>query len=102
MTVIESLDDVLEGLLETESDRVTLEWASGGLEVTMYRGSTGVGGILAEPLAGAIMEEVVARAKLQDRSKGVLKARIRDRQLKFIAKEYDYFGESAFEIRLRR
>jgi hypothetical protein len=97
--VLEQLDDVLEGLLEIEADRATLEWTSGGIEVTMWRGSHGVGGMLTGPRAEAIMKEVVARAKLERRSKGTFEARIGHREMKFTAEEYDHFGETAFEIR---
>ncbi len=98
---IEQLDDILEGLLELSADRVTLEWTSDGIEVSMYNGSVGVGGILADPLAETIMKEVVSRAKLERRSEGSLKAEIRDKQMQFVVNEYDHFGESAFEIRMR-
>lgn len=66
----------------------------------MYKGSAGVGGVLSRPLAGAIVKEVVTRANLERRTKGRLKARIRDREMEFVAREYDHFGESAFEIRV--
>lgn len=99
--MIAQLDDILGGLVDLEAHRVTLEWTSDGIEVTMYHGTIGVGGVLTGPLAGAIMDEVVTRAKLESRNKGLLKARIRNRQRKFIAKEYDHFGEKAFEIRVR-
>ncbi len=97
----EQLNDILEGLIELSADRVTLEWTSDGIEVSMYNGPTGVGGTLADPLAEAIMKEVVSRAKLERRSEGSLKAKIRNEQMEFVVKEYDHFGESAFEIRMR-
>jgi tetratricopeptide (TPR) repeat protein len=98
---VEQLNDILENLIELSADRVTLEWTSDGIEVSMYNGPMGVGGILADPLAGAIMNEVVSRAKLERRSKGSLEAKIRNEQMKFLVKEYDHVGESAFEIRMR-
>jgi len=58
--VVEKLDDILAGVLDLEADRVTLEWASGGIEVTTYKGSAGVGGVLADPVARSIVEEVVS------------------------------------------
>lgn len=100
LIVVEKLDDLLAVFLDLEADRVTLEWTSGGIEVTTYKGSTGVGGVLADPVAKSIVEEVVARAKLEERTSGSLEAEIRGRQMKFIAKEYDHFGETAFEIRV--
>lgn len=95
------LNDLLDGLLDLGADRVTLEWTSDGLEVTMFRGPTGVGTILKNPLAATIIRELVTRAKLERRTRGILEAKIHDRQLKFVVKEYDHFGESAFEIRVR-
>ena len=68
----------------------------------MYNGPTGVGGVVADPLAGDIMAEIVSRAKLEKRNKGFLKAGIRGKQMKFVVKEYDHFGNSAFEIRMRK
>lgn len=100
MIVVEKLDDILAGFLDLKADRVTLEWTSGGIEVTTYRGPAGVGGVLAHPVAGSVVEELVTRAKLEQRTRGLLEARIRGRQMKFIAKEYDHFGETAFEIRV--
>lgn len=98
---LERLDDILDGLLHLEADRVTLEWTSDGLEVMMCRGTSGVGGVVERPVAGAIIEELVTRANLENRSKGFLKARLRDRLRRFVVNEYDHFGESAFEIKLR-
>ncbi len=100
--MVEGLDDVLEGLVELSADRVTLEWTTDGVEVTMYHGSAGVGGIVADPLGGNLMGEVIDRARLKKRNKGFLKANIHGRRMKFVAKEYDHFGDSAFEIRMRR
>lgn len=97
--MIQRLDDVLDGLVELEADRVTIEWAQGGIEVTMYKGSTGIGGIVAAPHASAIVRELVSRAKLENRNRGLLKAKVRNRHMRFTAKEYDYFGESAVEMR---
>ncbi len=96
---VEQLDDILDNFIELSADRVTFEWTSGGIEVSMYNGPMGVGGILAAPLAGAIMKEVVSRAKLERRSEGSFQAEIRNKQMKFVVKEYDHFGECAFEIR---
>jgi hypothetical protein len=99
--VIEKLDDILAGFLDLKADRVTLEWTSGGIEVTAYHGTAGVCGVLTDPVAGSVVEELIARAKLERRTSGLLKARIRGRRVKFVAKEYDHFGETAFEIRVR-
>ncbi len=99
--MVEKLDDILAGFLDLKADKVTLEWTSGGIEVTTYRGSTGIGGVLADPVAGSVVGELVTRAKLERRTSGLLEASIRGRRMKFIVKEYDHFGESAFEIRMR-
>ena len=80
---------------------MTLEWNSDGLEVMMYQGAVGVGEVVTGPAAGAIMGEVVTRAKLNNRAKGSFQATIGDEQIDFIAREYDHFGETAFEIRVR-
>lgn len=71
-----------------------------GIEVTTYRGPTGVGAVLADPVAGSVVEELVTRAKLEQETNGLLEARIRGRQMKFVVSEYDHFGETAFEIRM--
>ena len=76
-----------------------LEWTSGGIEVTTYRGPTGVGAVLAHPVAGSVVKELVTRAKLEQETSGLLEARIRGRQMQFVVAEYDHFGETAFEIR---
>lgn len=47
------------------------------------------------------MEEVASRVRSAKRTRGLLKARIGDRQAAFLATEYDYFGETAFEIGVR-
>jgi hypothetical protein len=88
----------LAGFLHLKADRVTLEWTSGGIEVTTYHGPTGVGAVLAHPVAGFVVKELVTRAKLEQETGGLLEARIRGRQMKFVVAEYDHFGETAFEI----
>lgn len=99
--MVENLDDLLEAMLESEADKMTLEWVSGGLEVSIFGGSLGVGNVLPEPRATAIVGELITRAKLQRRSTGTFNARIGERERTFTVREYDHFGESAFEIRVR-
>jgi hypothetical protein len=98
--VVENLDDILAAFVDLEADRVTLEWTSGGIEVTIYRGPAGIGGVLANPVAGSVVKELVTRAKLEQRTSGPLEATIRGRQMTFVAREYDHFGETAFEIQV--
>ena len=98
---VEKLDDILADVLDLEAERVTLEWTSGGIEVTTYRGPAGVGRVLADPVARSVVEELVRRAALERRTSGLLEASIRGRRMTFIAKEYDHFGETAFELRYR-
>ena len=99
--MVEQLGDILRNLVVFEGDRVTLEWNPDGLEVMMYQDAVGVGEVVTGPVAGAIMEEIVTRAKLNIRAKGSFQATIGDEQIKFIVREYDHFGETAFEIRVR-
>ena len=99
--MIEKLDDILAAFLDLKADKVTLEWTSGGIEVTTYRGSLGIGGVVTDPVAGSVVEELVTRAKLERKTSGLREASIRGRQMKFIATEYDHFGETAFELRVR-
>lgn len=99
--MIEKLDDILTGFLDLKADKVTLEWILGGIEVTTYRGSMGIGGVLPDPVAGFVVGELVTRAKLDRRTSGLLEANLGGRRMKFIAKKYDHFGETAFEIRMR-
>jgi hypothetical protein len=99
--VPERLDDILRNLLEMKGDKVTLEWVPEGVEVTTYRGSLGVGSVVPRPLAGALMEEAASRVRRAERTARLFKARIGDRQVEFLATEYDSFGETAFEIKVR-
>lgn len=101
MPHIKELDDILADFLDPNADRVTLEWTSGGIEVTTYCGPVGFGSVLPDPVAGSVVEELVTRAKLERKASGALEALIRGRQMKLIAREYDHFGEKAFEIRIR-
>jgi hypothetical protein len=96
------LDEILRDLLEVKGDRVTFEWVSEGIEVTFYRGSTGMGSVIPRPRAGSLMEEVASRMRRAERAGGHLKVDVGGRQVRFVTKEYDYFGEAAFELAVQR
>ena len=80
-----------------------MECVNEGLEVTYMFGNTGIGSVLDDRgLENKIIELIIERAKLQNKSHGVMDWTYEGRSYKIKVKEYDLFGEIAFRLTLKK
>ena len=100
---LQLLQSLLEEAIADGTNSIELEYVDEGLEITHVIGNSGVGSVvddrlLAEELIGLIVE----RAKLQNKSRGVIDWAYRGKSYKITVVEYENFGESAFKLLLEK
>jgi hypothetical protein len=100
---LQMLQSLLEEAVAGGANSIELEYVDEGLEITHVVGNSGIGSVmddrlLAEELIGLIVE----RAKLQNKSRGVIDWAYRGKSYKITVAEYENFGESAFKLLLER
>jgi hypothetical protein len=94
---------VLEGAVQAGVDSVGLEYKGGDLLVFYQRGQMGFGaGSIPENFQQAVVEEIVQRAGLKRKSRGRMPVTLHGSEYEVIVEEYDSFGESAFNLTLRK
>ena len=94
---------VLKGAVQAGSDSVGLEYKGADLPVIYQRGQVGLGaGSIPEDLKQAVIEEIVQRAGLKRKSRGKMPVTLGGSEYEVTVKEYDSFGESAFNLMLRK
>jgi hypothetical protein len=99
---IQKLKEILEDAVEAGADSVTLEYVSEGIEVCYMFGNMGLGAVLIDQeFESEVVGYIVEKAKLDRRSQGKLQMNLKGKQYSILVKEYDHFGESAFEIKLK-
>ena len=88
----QKLVEILEEAIDAQADFVTIEYASGGgLEFSLMKGNTGIGGFIRDSaLAEGIMMCVERRMAIT----------LRGEERSISARRYDSFGECAFELRI--
>jgi hypothetical protein len=97
----ERLQQILEQAVDGGADSIQLEYVEDGLEVCYMFGSTGIGDVLSDhTLASEIIGLIVDRAKLGDKSRGVMTWTLFGKRHSIVVEEYDSFGESAFRLKL--
>jgi hypothetical protein len=97
------LQQILEEAIDIGADSIELEYADGGLEVCYMLEGMGVGTILADRrLVSEIIELIIDKAKLENKSRGVMGWTHLGKQYKITVEEYENFGESAFRLILRK
>jgi len=95
------LTEILETALDSEADSVTLEYADGGLEVCFMFGNVGGGGVLVDrELEEEVVGCIVSQARLENKPRGKMKMQLRGVDHTIVVREYDSFGESAFELKI--
>ncbi|MBI5030125.1 MAG: hypothetical protein HZB51_06325 [Chloroflexi bacterium] len=95
----EKLQQILEEAAEGGADSIELEYAPEGLEISTLVGSTGIGNVLDDRmLAREIIGLIIDRAKLENKSRGVMNWILVGKPRNIIVEEYDSFGESAFRL----
>ncbi|HKZ77076.1 MAG TPA: hypothetical protein VJ124_02045 [Pyrinomonadaceae bacterium] len=100
---LQMLQSLLEEAIDGGADAIELEYVAEGLEVTFMVGSSGIGSVVDDRmLAAAIIGLIVERAKLQNKSRGVIDWAYRGKSYKITVVEYESFGESAFKLLLQR
>ena len=94
---------VLEGAVRAGVDSVGLEYKGRELMVFYQRGQMGLGaGSIPEDLQQAVIEEIVKRAGLERKSRGKMPLTLLGSEYDVIVEEYDSFGESAFNLTLKK
>jgi hypothetical protein len=97
------LTEILERAVDANAETVVLEYATGGLEVSYMFRNTGIGEILHDrALVEAIMACAWDKAKQARRSRGAFHLTLRSREHRILIRQYDSFGEAAFELRLSK
>ncbi len=100
---LRQLRAILEEAIKSNADAVEFEYVEKGLEVTYVYGHSGVGYVLEDrALESGIIQLIVERAGLQDRSRGVMTWTYGKKSYQIKVEEYDCFGESAFRLILRK
>jgi hypothetical protein len=99
----EELVRVLEGALEAGVDSIGLEYKGRDLMVFYQRGQMGIGaGSISEDLQEAVIKEIVEKARLERKSRGKILVTLLGEEYEVIVEEYDSFGESAFNLTLKK
>lgn len=95
----EKLQQILEEAAGGVADSIELEYVAGGLEVSTLFGNTGIGNMLNNrALASEMIELIIDRAKLEDKSRGVMTWTLLGKLYTITVEEYDNFGEPAFRL----
>ena len=99
----QKLQQIIEEAIDIGADSIELEYVDSGLEVCYMLGSSGVGTILADRmLESEIVELIISKAKLEDKSRGVMDWTYLGKRYHILVEEYESFGESAFKLILRK
>jgi len=100
---IQKFTEILENAVEAGADSVTLEYETEGIEVCYMFGNMGLGAVLIDQeLESEVVGYIVDNAKLDKKPRGKMLMNLKGKQYTFLVKEYEHFGESAFEIFLKR
>ena len=93
------LESLLEDAVADGADSIDLEYVSDGLEVTFMFGNSGIGSVVDDRiLAGELIRLIVERAKLQNRSRGMINWTYHGKSHNITVVEYENFNESAFRL----
>jgi hypothetical protein len=94
---------VLEEAAGAGVNSIGLEYKGRELMVFHQAGPLGLGaGRIADDLKQAVIEELVKRAGLSRKSKGKMQVSLLGKDYEIAVEEYDSFGESAFNLTLRK
>lgn len=98
---VECLDRLFDQAFGAGADAIEFERVPEGLEVSVVKAGSGIGTVLEDPeLESELIELIVARAGLQERSRGKLTWTVRGKERVIEVEEYDSFGESCFRMKL--
>lgn len=91
---------LIETAIQRGADTIELEYVPEGLEVSYFRGSTGIGEIIDDrESVTVIINDLISRAKLEHKYRGRFKIAHQEREYELWAEQYESFGESAFRLR---
>lgn len=94
---------VLECAIQAGVDSVGLQYKGRKLMIFHQRGQMGFGaGLIPEDLQEAVIEEIVKGAGLKRKSRGKMPVTLLGDAYEVVVEEYEYFGESAFDLTLRK
>ncbi len=98
----QELVGVLEEAVRAGVTSVGLEYKGRELMVFHQAGPLGLGATrIAEDLQQAVIEELVNRAGLGQKSRGRMRVMLLGRDFEVAVEEYDSFGESAYNLTLK-
>jgi len=93
---------VLEEAVRAGAHSVGLEYESRDLMVYHNFGNTGLGAPrIPQDLQEGVIEQLVKRAGLSRKSKGKMQMSLLGKDYEIVVEEYDSFGESAFNLKLK-
>ncbi len=93
----------LESAIQAGVDSVGLEYEGRELTVFYQRGQMGLGaGSISEDLQQAVIGDIVKRAGLKRKTRGKMPVTLLGDEYEVVVEEYDSFGESAFDLRLKK
>lgn len=93
---------VLEPAVQAGVTSIGLEWKGRELMVFHQAGEVGLGAArIAKDLQQAVIEELVKRASPARKPKGKMHITLMGKEFEVVVEEYDSFGESAFNLRIR-
>ena len=94
---------VLEEAVRAGADSVGLEREGGDLMVVQYSKHSGLAlGEIPKELEQALVDEIIDRAGLAHTSRGEIQIFLAGRDYKVVVDERDDFGESAFNLLLKK
>ena len=97
------LTRILEGAIRAGADSVGLERESGGLSVVQYTRNSGLAvGPIPKELEQTLVEEIIDRSGLADNPRGEIHINLAGKDYRVIVDERSDFGESAFNLLLKR
>jgi hypothetical protein len=98
-----TLESILAEAVDSGADSIGLEYVDEGLEVTYMFGDSGFGNVVIDRmLEGKVIDLIVERAKLENKSRGVIDWTHRGKLHRITVVEYESFGEVAFKLLLRK
>ena len=93
----------LEGAIQAGVESVGLEYKGRDLLVFYQRGQMGIGaGSIPKNLQQAVIEEIVKGAGLERKSRRKIAVTLLGDEYEVVVEEYDSFGESAFNLTLKK
>ena len=91
--------EIVKQAIHLEADSVTIEYCDDGLEICCRYGTLSICDVLVDrDIEQHLLNYIIDAANLQTKPKGKIVTKIDGIEYTINVKEYDNFGESAFEL----